>query len=315
LRALRTGIDAEHQSKASAASSDSRHACCGSARPSDWRGPAFASIAGMDPQISNVTSVSACARVVALAIALAISMPGCWQPPPAAPAPEIQKELLIDAPLDVVWNVAVEWFAKNGMPIKNLDKVSGLIATDHDMSIDKAAQLMSCGASGPNAEGKTEQVGHRGNFNLVLREQADGRTKASVNAFFSCTENVYKYVGILSTDMQLASTARKDCSSTGRVERQLLGHLGSIRYERPEPSAAEPTPAPTATPATSTPPTSAVAPPPTSACASDADCRAGRVCRAGSCTSPTCAKDVDCPEPQICEAGACAPPSPPRPAP
>lgn len=262
----------------------------------------------MNARDSYLRSVRAGSRWAPLVLALVLPLPGCWQPPPAKTAVEIQREVVVDAPLDVVWQHAVEWFAKNDMPIKNLDKASGLIATDHDMSIDKASQLMFCGASGPNSEGKTEHVGHRGNFNLVLREQEDGRTKASVNSFFSCTENTYKYVAILSTDMQLASTARKDCISTGLVEKQLLGHLGSIQFTRPEPSAVEPTPAPTAAPVAPMPSPPAVAPAPASACTSDADCRAGRVCRAGSCTSPACAKDVDCPEPQICEAGACVSP-------
>jgi hypothetical protein len=268
----------------------------------------------MNLRNTNPTSANTATGWVSLAIALALSTPGCWQPPPAVPAPKVRKEVVIDAPLDVVWQHAVEWFAKNDMPIKNLDKTSGLIATDYQMSIDKAAQLMSCGQSGPNPEGRIDHVDHRGNFNLVLREQEDGRTKASVNAFFGCTVNTFKYVGLLSTDVQLASTERKDCGSTGRVEKQLLDHLGSIQFTRSQPAAIEPTPAPATTsePIAPTPP---VAPAVASACASDADCRAGRVCRAGVCTSPACAKDVDCPEPQICEAGACTSPPTPRPAP
>ncbi len=263
----------------------------------------------MNPRTTHPTSRSARSRGVTLAIALALSTPGCWEPPPQAPAAPIQREVVIDAPLDVVWQHAVEWFAKNDMPIKNLDKVSGLIATDHDMSIDKASQLMFCGTSGPNSEGKTEHVAHRGNFNLVLREQEGGRTKASVNSFFSCTENTYKYVAILSTDMQLASTVRKDCISTGRVEKQLLGHLSSIRVSPEHLREAPSTPAPSATgaPAPASGPSAA---PQGSACTSDAECRAGRVCRSGVCTTPACAKDVDCPEPQICEAGACTSPTP-----
>jgi hypothetical protein len=248
----------------------------------------------------------------AIAVVLSLSTPGCWVPPPAPAAAPIQKEVLVDAPFENVWQHAVEWFAKNDMPIKNLDKASGLIATDHEMSIDKASRFMSCGTSGPNAEGKTEQIAHRGNFNLVLREQPDGKVKASVHAFFGCTENVYKYVAILSTDMQLASSTRKDCSSTGLIEQMLLNDLRSIRVVSRSTTPAEPAPA-TSPGAQAVPPASATPPAASGACVGDADCRAGRVCRAGACTTPSCAKDVDCPEPQICEAGVCTtPPAAPK---
>jgi hypothetical protein len=40
-------------------------------------------------------------------------------------------------------------------------------------------------------------------------------------------------------------------------------------------------------------------------CTSDSDCRAGRVCRSGTCEYPACAKDVDCAGNQICERGSC----------
>ncbi len=46
-------------------------------------------------------------------------------------------------------------------------------------------------------------------------------------------------------------------------------------------------------------------------CASDTDCRAGRVCRDGSCVSPppaACTRDVDCPGNAICESGSCVVP-------
>jgi hypothetical protein len=50
-------------------------------------------------------------------------------------------------------------------------------------------------------------------------------------------------------------------------------------------------------------------------CATNADCRGGRVCVGGSCVTPQCTRDVDCPADAVCENGTCvaAAPAPPPP--
>ena len=40
-------------------------------------------------------------------------------------------------------------------------------------------------------------------------------------------------------------------------------------------------------------------------CASDNDCKLGRVCQAGSCAERSCTKDAECPGEAICEASRC----------
>ena len=45
------------------------------------------------------------------------------------------------------------------------------------------------------------------------------------------------------------------------------------------------------------------------ACDSDDDCKAGRVCRRGSCAGKdSCDDDMDCPGAKVCEQGKCAEP-------
>jgi hypothetical protein len=48
-------------------------------------------------------------------------------------------------------------------------------------------------------------------------------------------------------------------------------------------------------------------------CASNADCKGGRVCQAGACAEPpkACEKDTDCPGEQICNDRHCANPGKP----
>lgn len=150
---------------------------------------------------------------------------GCEPPRPVAPSKPIETEIVVDAPLDPVWDATVEWFATRGLPIKNIDKTSGLLATEHVMP------------------------------------------------------------------------------STGTLERSILSRVASIK---PAP-ATESATAPSASAAPSaTPPVA----PAVSGCTTDAECRGGRVCREGACTTPACAKDVDCPAPQICEGGVCRAPTP-----
>ena len=48
------------------------------------------------------------------------------------------------------------------------------------------------------------------------------------------------------------------------------------------------------------------------ACATNDDCKAGRVCERGSCVEPVtrCTKDRDCEGDDVCDGGACVPPPP-----
>lgn len=55
--------------------------------------------------------------------------------------------------------------------------------------------------------------------------------------------------------------------------------------------------------------------PATAQCTADSDCRGGRVCLRGTCTSIRCSKDVDCPNEGICEAGSCRPAAQAQPGP
>jgi hypothetical protein len=235
---------------------------------------------------------------------------GCEPPAPAAPRKPVETELLVEAPLDAVWDATVEWFATRGLPIKNIDKASGLLATEHTMPTTQAGTVMSCGTPGPKPNGKVEHVDHRTHFNVLLRAQGPRQTKVTVNAFFDCLVNTYENVDLFGAQVRLDSSVRHKCGSTGSLERSILSRLEKVKPAPGASGAEAPTLAPSATQPAVAPSGAEPAAPAMSACTTDAECRGGRVCRAGVCTKAACAKDVDCPEPQICESGACHAPTP-----
>jgi uncharacterized lipoprotein len=125
------------------------------------------------------------------------------------------KEKVYAQPFDTVWQKTIEWFGATGIPIKNLDKSSGFIATEYNLRSDDVSpdKVCDCG-SGTIISNPT------GNFNIVVKKIDQQNTKVIVNAFFKAQVKVYKLIG---PDVEQPI----DCNSTGRLERELLIYLGN----------------------------------------------------------------------------------------
>lgn len=152
----------------------------------------------------------------------------CSQPKPVAvqQAPRvIEKERVVNKPFDAVWQTSIEWFATHNTPIKNLDKSSGLISTEYSVSIGDAYKYMSCGSGKSTFSGKVEMANYTGNFNVLIKKLGDNSTKISVNVFFGCTVNKYRYKSLISTEYILESSTRANCASTGVLEKEILDYL------------------------------------------------------------------------------------------
>jgi uncharacterized lipoprotein len=137
----------------------------------------------------------------------------------------IEKERVISKPFDAVWQTSIEWFATHNTPIKNLDRASGLISTEYSVSIGDAYRYMSCASGNSTFSGKVEVGNYTGNFNVLVKKLADNSTKISVNVFFGCTVNKFKYKNILSSEYVLESSTRVNCTSTGLLEKEILNYL------------------------------------------------------------------------------------------
>lgn len=137
----------------------------------------------------------------------------------------VEKERIINKPFDAVWQSSIEWFATHNTPIKNLDKGSGLISTEYSLSMADAVKYMDCGGGTNSFTGSTELSNHTGNFNVLIRKIDETNTKVSINVFFGCSEDKYKYAGLLSTQLILVSSTRITCTSTGVLEAEVLNYL------------------------------------------------------------------------------------------
>lgn len=231
-----------------------------------------------------------CTAAMVIGVA-ALTVVGCARPVYTTPVVySVETERIIDKPFDAVWQSAVEWFATHNTPIKNIDKASGLISTEYSLSMEEATAHMDCGSGDSSFMGKVELENPSGNFNIVIKRQDELSTQVKVNVFFTCTVNKYRYENLLSTNYVLLSSEKQDCKSKGTLEKDILDHVVLVSQQQPQ---------------------QLQAPPPQGQCVSNDECRAGRVCREGACSSPVCMKDIDCPSPQVCEQGACVHPSSP----
>jgi len=228
---------------------------------------------------------------------------GCGAPVQNTPVVyQVEKERVFKKPFDAVWQSAVEWFATHNTPIKNIDKDSGLISTEYNLSMAEAMTYIDCGASNTHDfSGKVELEKPIGNFNLLITKLDDFSTKASVNVFFTCTVNRYRYENLLSSNYILVSSVKVDCVSKGTLEKTIMDSMVGAPAQMKDQSEKAP----------AQPEETHGQPEQTHGqCTSNDECRAGRECRDGACVYPTCSKDIDCPPNQVCEKSACVAPRP-----
>ncbi len=132
---------------------------------------------------------------------------------------DFQTEMIYSKSFDVIWNKTVEWFAKQGTPIKNMDKESGFISTEYSLSAGKYAHYVDCGIAGKSPLGKQVIKNPTGNFNVLIKEQPDGKTSVNINCFFQATSLI-----IIAGENPVIE--KIDCASTGALEREIFEYLG-----------------------------------------------------------------------------------------
>lgn len=131
----------------------------------------------------------------------------------------VEKEITIEKDYETVWNQAIEWFAINGTPIKNMDKTSGFISTEYNLSVSQTSKYMDCGETASSVFIIHRLENPSGNFNLLIKKVDDSKTKVSVNVFFSANSNVYDNYG------RLQQSVKIDCNSKGQLEKSVLEFL------------------------------------------------------------------------------------------
>lgn len=135
----------------------------------------------------------------------------------------IVKDVNINKPFEDVWNKTVQWFATHNSPIKTMDKSSGLIATDYNLTVDEYKKYSDCGSfekSGISDASFTEPLG---NFNILISKNDENSTKVSINCFFSAKATASTY-DFLSKTNQVESK-KVTCVSTGVLEKIIFDYL------------------------------------------------------------------------------------------
>ena len=152
----------------------------------------------------------------------------------------VERERIIEKPFDVVWEKILELLATYNMPIKNIDRSSGFIATDYKLITGDPAQYMYCTGASSTFSGKVELTNHGANLNVLLKKITDTSTKVTLNLFYSCLANKYRYAGFFSTEYVLESSTRIDCSSTGNLEKAVFIYLSAVEPQTSPETGQEP---------------------------------------------------------------------------
>lgn len=127
------------------------------------------------------------------------------------PSDTAEKNFVFEKDFDVVWDATVEWFASNNTPIDNVDKDSGLISSNY--GLNPGSGVIDCGQPTGNVGiNKAAFQDVNANINVIVREQNDERTRATVNIFGEALVVVRDGYG------RLASSASVNCVSTGDYE-------------------------------------------------------------------------------------------------
>ncbi len=167
------------------------------------------------------------ASKAALALILAPVIVAAWGCGPSYTLPrsyDFANAREYDRPSEQLFNRAVEWFALAGIPIRNMDRPSGLIASDYNLATSDTT-ICDCGQGGKNIATLVIVSDRYANFNLLLQRLSDTRTKATVTAKFYANLDRRQNTGT-ELGYQNYSYDRIECNSTGALETELLDYMG-----------------------------------------------------------------------------------------
>ena len=129
----------------------------------------------------------------------------CYTP---SPTPRIiQNSFPIDRPFDNVWIALIETFVEMNMPIDNMEKDSGLIATDWiDFKGQTNEEYCDCGSPGIGIE-----VNRQGKINIFVKKITQNSCEIKVSCLFQQKR-----------EFADSTTHTRSCVSTGNLERQIF---------------------------------------------------------------------------------------------
>jgi hypothetical protein len=150
-------------------------------------------------------------RYLTLVLCFVVLM-GCASIPPQIH--NFEGTRTFDQDYDTSWGHVVAFFGRNNIPIKNLERDSGIVVAEEEMLYSPGAYVppngLDCGKPG----GLAVPVGYQLNFNVVARK-VGSRTEITINVF-----------GKQARQIGGQPVYWSECLSTGYLERAILGAIG-----------------------------------------------------------------------------------------
>lgn len=112
----------------------------------------------------------------ALTLIAACVVAACIKAIPPTVAPE-RPLATVTASFDATWNAVIDVFATNNIPIRNLERASGLIVAElSPVSPTDADRFASCGAIGHGIDPARQLHATHAEYNIVVRATSSGST-------------------------------------------------------------------------------------------------------------------------------------------
>ena len=154
------------------------------------------------------------------AILLALTVASCASvkvTPPQQQEFDSSREYALS--FESVWLRAVDWFANHHVTIDKIEKASGLLTAKY--LIETNGRLLDCGDIQVSGTLGRKNIEKDGALNLTVRELGDNKTKVNVNFF-----GKYELQANDAWDGDLLTHSGR-CISTGVLEKEILGYIGS----------------------------------------------------------------------------------------
>lgn len=137
------------------------------------------------------------------ALVIAMALAGCATP---GQATQFNNSRAVNLSFDAAWDKTVSYFAENNIPIRTLEKDSGLIVAETaSLPGAQLQQLADCGTAGRGQPGTAS-------YNVFVRDLQTQGVTVQINATFT---QVYR-------DIWTGQNAQSQCFSKGVLENALL---------------------------------------------------------------------------------------------
>lgn len=134
----------------------------------------------------------------------------------------VVNEMNINKSYDIIWEKLISWFTSHNTPIKNIDKESGLLTTEYNLSVSDAKKYVDCGDVGTTLGSNRILEKLNGNFNVTVKKITDDKTQVIINVFFNATLNTYE---TFSGNNNLEKSEVVTCTGKGKLEKEIFDYI------------------------------------------------------------------------------------------